>query len=346
MTPDERRFLLDALEQSRLSFGSLSHRDEDELLRSFRRDLDAEAAPDAVEAAAKAFCISIGIEPDSKNLFDCQKGWIERWHQFEPHIAAALTAGGIKVAADAERPTSGVFDYAAIEQEARMRHDQATKSTAAAITPDMRTLEYWTARAADANAASVAESRLKEVEAERDSWKDRANTFERESKRWAMQSVIDVQSAERALAEAAAIEREACAKIFDDEVAKLEKQIEDNIAYSRRSKGHDDLWCASNELCRSAIYRAKEAARTIRVRQSAPAGDGWSSIDSAPRDGTRILAVSLHNRRIVIVEWSASAALWCEGSAWNSTGYGTGDLAEWRQLPAPSLPQAGERKDG
>ncbi len=47
------------------------------------------------------------------------------------------------------------FNWPEIVREARMRHEQAVLSTAAAITPEMRTLEYWTAWCAHANLAST-----------------------------------------------------------------------------------------------------------------------------------------------------------------------------------------------
>jgi hypothetical protein len=46
------------------------------------------------------------------------------------------------------------FNWPNIIQEARMRHAEARHSTAAAITPEMRTLEYWTAHVAHANLAA------------------------------------------------------------------------------------------------------------------------------------------------------------------------------------------------
>jgi hypothetical protein len=46
------------------------------------------------------------------------------------------------------------FNWPNIISEAKMRHAQAVESTAAAITPEMRTLEYWTAHVAHANLAA------------------------------------------------------------------------------------------------------------------------------------------------------------------------------------------------
>jgi len=46
------------------------------------------------------------------------------------------------------------FNWPEILREARMRHEQAVTSTASAVTPEMRTLEYWTAWCAHANVAS------------------------------------------------------------------------------------------------------------------------------------------------------------------------------------------------
>lgn len=46
------------------------------------------------------------------------------------------------------------FNWPNIIQEARMRHEQARNSSAAAITPEMRTLEYWAANVAHANLAA------------------------------------------------------------------------------------------------------------------------------------------------------------------------------------------------
>lgn len=51
------------------------------------------------------------------------------------------------------------FNWANIIGEAKMLHEQALASTAAAITPEMRTLEYWTAHCAHANMAACMESR-------------------------------------------------------------------------------------------------------------------------------------------------------------------------------------------
>lgn len=45
------------------------------------------------------------------------------------------------------------FNWPNIISEAKMRHEQARNSTAAATTPEMRTLEYWTAWCAHANLA-------------------------------------------------------------------------------------------------------------------------------------------------------------------------------------------------
>lgn len=46
------------------------------------------------------------------------------------------------------------FNWAEIIREAKMRHAQAVASSAEAITPEMRTLEYWTAWCAHANVAA------------------------------------------------------------------------------------------------------------------------------------------------------------------------------------------------
>jgi hypothetical protein len=47
------------------------------------------------------------------------------------------------------------FNWDIILKEARMRHGNAMESTAEAITPEMRTLEYWCAWCAHANAAAA-----------------------------------------------------------------------------------------------------------------------------------------------------------------------------------------------
>lgn len=44
------------------------------------------------------------------------------------------------------------FNFDLIMQEALLRQADAAKSTAAAITPEMRTLNYWVAHVAHANA--------------------------------------------------------------------------------------------------------------------------------------------------------------------------------------------------
>lgn len=50
------------------------------------------------------------------------------------------------------------FNWRNIMQEANLLHEQALVSTAAAITQEMRTLEYWTAHVAHANCAACFES--------------------------------------------------------------------------------------------------------------------------------------------------------------------------------------------
>ena len=47
------------------------------------------------------------------------------------------------------------FNWPEILREAKMRHTQAMESSAQAITPEMLTLEYWTAWCAHANAAAA-----------------------------------------------------------------------------------------------------------------------------------------------------------------------------------------------
>lgn len=53
-----------------------------------------------------------------------------------------------------------LFNWPNIISEARMRHEQAAGSTAEAITPEMRTLEYWTAHVAHANLAACIDGEL------------------------------------------------------------------------------------------------------------------------------------------------------------------------------------------
>lgn len=60
------------------------------------------------------------------------------------------------------------FNWPNILVEARQRHAQALESTAQAITPEMRTLEYWTAWCAHANAAACAEYMCNHAEQPKD----------------------------------------------------------------------------------------------------------------------------------------------------------------------------------
>lgn len=54
-------------------------------------------------------------------------------------------------------------------------------------------------------------------------------------------------------------------------------------------------------------------------------------MSNAPRDGTRILVRTMDDK-VVVVQWNASAALWCVGPAWNADGYGTAELRYWSPL--------------
>lgn len=54
------------------------------------------------------------------------------------------------------------FNFDLIMQEANMRHADAQKSTAAAITPEKRTMNYWVAFVAHANAVACMRSEVGE----------------------------------------------------------------------------------------------------------------------------------------------------------------------------------------
>lgn len=51
------------------------------------------------------------------------------------------------------------FNWPEIVREAKLRLAQAQRSDAAAVTPEMRTIEYWTAWCAHANLGAVFDGR-------------------------------------------------------------------------------------------------------------------------------------------------------------------------------------------
>jgi hypothetical protein len=83
-------------------------------------------------------------------------------------------------------------------------------------------------------------------------------------------------------------------------------------------------------------------ARVIDAAPHAEAGDGWRDIETAPKDGTEILAYFDKSRFYFILSWGQSM-MPDKHFAWvDDDGVPNGIPSHWRPLPAP--PAAQEKK--
>lgn len=92
------------------------------------------------------------------------------------------------------------------------------------------------------------------------------------------------------------------------------------------------------------MFKAAHTAHALTAALSAPGEgaliDGWLPIESAPRDGTAILAGHAHS--VFDVYWSASdgsdgQGAWVDGATDNYGDLTTYDPTHWMPLPAPPL---------
>jgi len=79
----------------------------------------------------------------------------------------------------------------------------------------------------------------------------------------------------------------------------------------------------------------------------ARADNGWLPIESAPKDGTRILACGGDCDELQLVAWLNDSSIswkkamaWCSPDSWQDEhgGYSTYSPTHWQPLPAPPIP--------
>ena len=111
-------------------------------------------------------------------------------------------------------------------------------------------------------------------------------------------------------------------------------------AYLRVFKDRADLRtrleAAEAEVARLAMF-ALETER--RSTETAGADEGWQPIETAPKDGTHILAYCDRMKEVGEVMWSTSFGRW--GATWVIAGFNqpwASRPTHWRPLPAPPQP--------
>lgn len=83
-----------------------------------------------------------------------------------------------------------------------------------------------------------------------------------------MAAIYSLSILSRVPGDGVAAEREECAKIHDDEIARLQAQIAENDAYLA-SKGEDTNYSRANKFCRDQIRLHERSATAIRSRAHA-----------------------------------------------------------------------------
>lgn len=107
--------------------------------------------------------------------------------------------------------------------------------------------------------------------------------------------------------------------------------------YFDKATGEYSRW-GSPQLSSSKPYVPEGSIRNLRPLYASPPSEGWRPIETAPKDGTDILACDEDGQ--YVARWAAYAGgnprwrLW-----WN--GDPNDDLTHWQPLPAP--PQPGGR---
>ncbi|MDL2279846.1 Lar family restriction alleviation protein [Desulfovibrio sp. OttesenSCG-928-G11] len=76
--------------------------------------------------------------------------------------------------------------------------------------------------------------------------------------------------------------------------------------------------------CSTALWSKPEEAIEAWNRRA----PGWLAIETAPKDGIRILAYNANNKTFYIVRWNAAY------EEWSVPGSGIGGLTHWQPLPA------------
>ena len=121
-----------------------------------------------------------------------------------------------------------------------------------------------------------------------------------------------------------------------DALAELIEEAAEHVRHAQRCSagGRGDEHCD----CGAADYlqRLKAAYRAGTLRATPDAGDGWRTMESAPRDEKPFLARYqwLGEHRYSVVHWNAKVALW----VYDGSGYIVPSqilLTHWRPLPPP-----------
>ena len=94
------------------------------------------------------------------------------------------------------------------------------------------------------------------------------------------------------------------------------------------------------QLLAEAARKAEVTLETERrSAETAGADEGWQPIETAPKDGTHILAYCDRMKEVGEVKWSTSFGRW--GATWVMAGFNqpwASRPTHWRPLPAPPQP--------